>query len=375
MSRIESLEVFMKLLRFICKALVMAAVVAGVVGCGGGTNTLGGTSGTTTGGTTTTTTTAGSINIGAATSVYVIQQLSNSAGTILEFPATASGSVAPVATIAPGLVLGQVATDQLGDIYVATSTDIREYASGTIGSPTPIRMIPSGTVTGLYDIDGLAVSPTGAIVVGQDGGDIDEWSATQNGSVAPTRRIPGYSQGGMSPVIVANQVAVDTSDNIYVAAEGGPPIPNKVTIFGPSTNGNAAPTRTVGGTGISSGVTTDSAGNIYTANEVLCTLTGVNETCQGIVSEYAANAAATDPPIRTISGSATMLATLYGIKVDAVGNIFVISATFNPPGSSTTINPTVLKFAAGATGNVAPTSSFTSSAWTTPDFNPSLALH
>jgi len=38
-------------------------------------------------------------------------------------------------------------------------------------------------------------------------------------------------------------------------------------------------------------------------------------------------------------------------------------------------SPAVLKFSATASGNVAPTSSFTSTAWTTPDFNPSLALH
>ena len=129
------------------------------------------------------------------------------------------------------------------------------------------------------------------------------------------------------------------------------------------------------GTGIVYGVTVDSAGNIYTAGEVSCTTSvgpPASETCTGIISEYAATAAATSAPIRTISGSATQLASLYGIKVDAAGNIYVVSIA-NPLASPQ--NPTVLKFSATASGNVAPTSSFTSTAWTTPDFNPSIALH
>jgi len=363
----------MKLFRFICRALLMAAVVAGIWGCGGGTSSGGSSSNENSGGDAGATS---STNTGAAENLYVIQQPSGGAGTILEFPATASGSVSPTATITPSLVLGQVATDQAGNIYVVTSTDIREYAAGATGSPTPLRSILAGTTSGIYDIDGMTVSPTGEIVIGQDGGDVDEWSATQTGNVAPERRIPGYSQtgGGLSPVIVANQVAVDGSDNIYVAAQGAPPIPQKVTIFGPSATGNVAPTRTVGGQGTAAGVTLDSAGNIYTTSST-CALSGTTEVCTGTISEYAANAGATDAPIRTISGTATQLATLYGIKVDAVGDIYVISTIINLAANPVTISPTVLKFAATATGDVAPMSSFTSPAWTTPDFNPSLALH
>jgi sugar lactone lactonase YvrE len=130
-------------------------------------------------------------------------------------------------------------------------------------------------------------------------------------------------------------------------------------IYGPSANGTVAPSRTVDGTGLVSGVTVDSAGNIYTAGEASCIASvgpPASYTCTGIISEYAADATATSAPIRTISGSATQLAFLNGIKVDGAGNIYVVSIANT---AATPENPAVL----------------TSTAWTTPDFNPSIALH
>lgn len=361
----------MRFIRITCSAVVSIGLTAGLAGCGGGSSKSGGS--VTGGGG------GGLVNTGAAEFVYVIQQPTGAAGLILQFPASSSGSVAPTATLTPGSQVGAVATDQLGNVYVDTALDIREYVAGATGTAMPIRSIPVGATSGIYSIDGLAVSPTGEIVIGQDGGDVDEWSATQNGAVAPSRRIPGYSQmgGGLSPVVVANQVAVDGSDNIYVAPIGGPGVA-KVVEFGPSANGNVTPIRTVGGLGTVNGLTVDSAGNIYTS-DASCTLSGTPPVlaCSGTISEYAAGAIATTPPMRTISGSATGLASLCGIEVDAVGNIFVLS--FSRSGTNNTIvNPTVLKFAASSSGNVAPTSSFTSPQWTSPAgnaFNPSLAIH
>jgi hypothetical protein len=348
----------------------VTALLLCVTGCGGGTACLSGGP-----------CQPGPTNTGAtgntpAEFIYVVQQPATGNGTILEFSATASGSVSPTATITPGLPLKQVNTDQSGNIYIVTSQGISEYAAGTTGTPTPLRTIPENTTTGIYAIDGMAVSHTGEILIGQDGGDVDEWSATQSGTVAPERRIPGYSQtgGSLSPVVVANQVAIDGSDNIYIAAEGILPVLPGIAIYGPSANGTVAPQATVGGPAVFTSVAVDLVDAIY-ATSVSCTA-GANppasETCQGTISEYAGNATAATPPFRTISGSATQLASLSGIKVDEVGNIYVVSIA-NPLASPQ--NPVVLKFSTAATGNVAPTSSFTSTAWTTPDFNPSLALH
>jgi sugar lactone lactonase YvrE len=347
-----------------CAAFIVAALLLCVTGCGGGNSSS--SSGGNTGG--------GSSNTGAADNIYVVQLTAPGIGTILEFPATASGSVSPTATITPGLDLEQVNTDQDGNIYIVTTQDIREYASGATGAATPVRTLSINTLI----INGMAVSPTGEILIGNDGGDVDEWGATQDGNVAPERRIPGYSQtgGSLSPVVVANQVAIDGSDNLYIAPEGITTVlPPAVVIYGPSANGTVAPSRTVDGTGLVSGVTVDSAGNIYTAGEASCIASvgpPASYTCTGIISEYAADATATSAPIRTISGSATQLAFLNGIKVDGAGNIYVVSIANT---AATPENPAVLKFDSTASGNVAPTSSFTSTAWTTPDFNPSIALH
>jgi serine/threonine protein kinase, bacterial len=132
-------------------------------------------------------------------------------------------------------------------------------------------------------------------------------------------------------------------------------------VFGPSATGNVAPSRTIGGalTTVSSpvAVATDSAGNLYVANHNSSILV-FGPTANGNVA-----------PMRTISGTSTLLESLGGIKVDSVGNIYVI--TTNSSGK----DPMVLKFAATATGNVAPTLSFTSSAWTNPDNNISMAVH
>jgi hypothetical protein len=373
LNLVQLLEGLAQVLRFALRAAFVAALILGVVGCG--SSSSGSSSNTGAGGTTT-----GTSSTGAAQTVYVVQQPASATGSILEFSATASGSISPTATITPGLVLSQVCTDQAGDIYIATKQGINEYSASTTGTPTSasiLRSIPTGSTTGIYGIDGMAVSLTGEIVIGQDGGDTDEWSATQTGNVAPERSIPGYSQiaNSLSPVIVANQVAIDASDNLYIAPLGAPPLPPAVVIYGSTATGNVAPARTVEGTGVVSGVTVDSAGNIYTTGENCTVGTGtITSTCAGIISEYPANATVNTAPTRTISGSATQLGSLYGIKVDGAGNIFVVSVTttsyFYAP-----IIPAVLKFSSTASGNVAPIVSFTSPSWTTPDSNPSIALH
>jgi hypothetical protein len=75
--------------------------------------------------------------------IYVIENVTPGATgqpTILEFPANASGSVAPESsiTLPAGLTLGAI-TQSNGNIYVATSADVREYGPGTTGAATPVR--------------------------------------------------------------------------------------------------------------------------------------------------------------------------------------------------------------------------------------------
>jgi len=335
--------------------------VALITGCGAGSST------TTTIGTNPTPT-GPTINIGAATRVYVVQQPSTGAGTILQFSATASGNVPPASMISPGTKVFQVNTDQYGNIYYF-GDHIVELASGSSGSPTPTREIQAGTVSRICCVDGMGVSPTGSIVLGQDNGEIDEWSPTATGTVAPNRYILGASEtgGGASLVVVANQVAVDASDNLFIGAAGGPGTP-QVEVFTSAATGNAAPSRSVGPNGLVGSVAVDSSGSVYTTTQA-CTVTGPALNCVGTISVYASSSTSTATPTRVITGAATLLRSVWGIKVDAIGNIYVVST------DATGANPAVLKFGAGASGNVAPVSTFTSPQWTTPDFNPSIAIY
>ena len=356
-------------------ATVLAMMLAG---CSSGSSSSTGT----TGGGGTTTPPAPT----ASPSVFVIQfpALPLTAGTsasILQFSATATGSATPTATItAPANTLfEELATDAAYNIYTSSfvvpttsgttgSGDIRGYALGATGAATPTRILPgyaAGTNTKIGAVDGIAASSTGAIYLGLDSGAVEAFSAAAVGNVAPDRYILGASQtgGGASGLIVSNAVAADSTGQIYVANQGGPGL-MPIAVFSATATGNVAPSRQIGGaltTLVSvTGITTDVAGNLYVTN---------NTSTGGSIVEFAPTASGNAVPIKVITGAATTAGTLYGIKVDGSGNIFVVSAT------SAGKNPTVLRFAAAATGNVAPVSTFTSPAWTQIDYTGSIALY
>ena len=307
-------------------------------------------------------------NPGAAERIYVVQQPDTGNGTILQFAATASGVAKAQSTITLGTPLAHVATDSFGNIY-AFNGNIVEFASGASGNPTPIREITSTTVSRICCVDGLAVSPAGALVIGQDNGEVDEWSATATGAVAPERYILGLSEigGGLSPVEVANLVALNSADEIFVGAANAPGTPG-IVLFNAAAKGNISASGTIGPDGLVLGLALDSESNVYATTET-CTFNAGVGTCTGIISEYAANSTASSAPIRVISGPLTQLASLGGLAVDSVGTIYVISTDFDGT------NPKVITFSKTATGNVVPTSHFSSTAWTHSDFNPSIAIY
>ncbi len=318
----------------------------------------------------------------AVVNVYVIQEpatFGSGSASILQFPATSSGSVSATTTLTAPMNTSfeYLATDGSGNLYVSTSVpstagDVRVYAAGATGAATPTRTLPGGSTTMIGAVQGLAASAAGEIFVSEDSGGVAAFSATANGSVAPSRYILGAVQmgGGLSTLISANDVAADSSDNLYIANEGAPGL-MPVAVFAPTATGNVAPARTLGGaaTTISlvSGMTTDSAGNLYIAGGTVA-FSGTTAVYTGSILEFASGATGNAAPMRTITGASTTLGRLGGIKLDAAGNIYVVSVP------STGSTPTVLKFASTATGNVAPTSSFTSPAWTLPDNGYSLAV-
>ena len=349
------------------KVMTVSAVLINIAGCAGPASTPPPSRGTT---------------------LYVIQNpatFGSGNGAILQFSASASGSVSPTATIngPANTSFNGLAADGTGNIYTSYygPTDpgaVVEYAAGSTGSAIPVRSLSANATTGVTAVDGLGASSTGEIFVGEDYGGVQAFSDTATGSVAPARRILGAYEtgGGLSTIGSAYAVAADSAENLYILNQGyygGQPL----LVFDPMASGNVAPLYSIGGdlTGLTlgsdSGIATDSSGNVYVTTSS-ASGTGSARVYSGSIVEFAAGAQGNVAPIRTISGPSTQLQALSGIAVDSAGNIYVVSATSQLSGVN--ISPTILKFSATASGDVAPSSTFTSPAWTNPDNSRSLAV-
>ena len=300
--------------------------------------------------------------------------------TVLQLAKTASGSVAPVSTITgpANVIFDALAEDGAGNLYVGGYTynndstgrsgpgaiNILEYSAGATGTATPLRNI-SGAGTGLQlaannyisslDVDGAGnlyvAAPVG--VSGLEYQGISVFASSANGNAAPARVIAGtLTTMGLAP----KQIAVTSTGVLYVHSSGVTP-PDSVLVFGAAATGNVAPMATLGGsnTGLYTirGLALDSAGNIYVMSLAKPTSTLANSAVPSILV-FAAGSTGNVAPMRTISGSATTMIFGGQLRVDSAGNIYVVD------------QETILKFAPGASGNVAPVSTVSSSAFITP---------
>jgi hypothetical protein len=307
--------------------------------------------------------------------VYVIQNTTANGttnGSILEFSTSGSGAATPISTIAgpTGSSLDFLATDGFGDIYTTSqstaASSVLEYAFGSANNAQPIRSIPFNATTQIIAPNGLAVDPTGNIALPENSGGVAIFSSTANGSVAPSYYILGDSQpgGGLSTLVDATAAAVDTNDNLYIV-DSGAGVTHPIVVFTTSTS---APTRSIGGAlttmavGSPQAIATDTAGNLYVANVV----SGVSS-----ILVFEPTATGNTPPLRDITGSNTLLGCVGGITVDSEGYVYVIST----PTCGSAASPTVLKFSTTGTGNIAPVSTFTSTAWTNADPTLSIAVY
>lgn len=317
-----------------------------------------------------------------ATGVYVIQDTAASgttpaSGSVLEFSSSATGAATPVSTIANTNVtsLALLATDGLGNLYTTftqgtAGTSLIEYPAGSTNNAQPIRAIPFNATTQLGALNGLAADSTGGIYAPEDSGGVAIFSSTATGSIAPNGYILGDSQtgGGLSTLLVANAATTDAGGNLYVV-DAGVGVTKPIVVFSTTSAGNVAPTRSIGGAlttmaaGTPQSIVTDTAGNLYVANVI----SGVSS-----ILVFDSTATGNTPPLRNITGSSTLLGCAGGIAVDTEGGYLYVVST---PTCGSTANPTILKFSTTGTGNIAPVSSFTSTAWTNADPTLSIAVY
>lgn len=264
--------------------------------------------------------------------------------TVARFPGGADGNVAPSSEFYVNNATA-LARDGSGNIYVASDTgnQIQVYAPDAVGLASRLRNI-QGPNTKLHRPTGLALDRQGNLYVAERGGPTNDsgllkFAPNADGDVAPIAIIP--SRMAAVPAVntgldIASGVAVDSFDgSIYVVTcpelqRGGD---SKLLRFGANANGDVAPLAEVT-TGLSEPqqVAVGVEGNIYITNR------GANPS----ITVHAATPVANVGPIRTITSADIDLP--FGIALDSAGKIFVAE-----PGQQS-----VLVFASGVSGNVAP---------------------
>jgi hypothetical protein len=318
-------------------------------------------------------TTYGNTSGAPSTGVYVIQNTPASGssttgtGTILQFSSAATGAATPVSTIANLNVtsLATLAIDGTGNIYSAategtTGTSLLEFPVDSSNNAQPTRTIPFNSTTGLTNISALSVDTAGDLYASNTQGQILNFASNATGSIAPSATYSLTSGAG------PQATAVDTLGNLY-AATAAPLNNTAIAPIVAFTTGTTTVPRSIGGTPLNvtspQGLATDTAGNLYVANVV----SGVSS-----ILVYPPNSTGNATPLRDITGAATLMGCIGGIAVDTEGSfVYVVSV----PTCGSTANPTVLKFSTTGDGNIAPVSSFTSSAWTSPDATLSIAVY
>ena len=277
------------------------------------------------------------------TTVYLVSGTTTASSLVLAYPSgQANTPTATSSIILPsgsGTIGQYIALDPAANVYVATATDVREYAAGASGAATPTRVLPLNATTTLSNTPtGLAADASGNIYVSESAGGVAIFSGSANGSVAPAR----FISGALTTLVDPFQLHVDGAGNLYVMnfiAAGQ----LDILVFAPTANGNVAPIRTLNVNEI--GFTVNSAGSVYAA-----TLAGVEV--------FAPGANGTPVPTQTISTQPNTSLT-GGIGVDTQGNIYVVTlVTVAGP------SPIIEQFS-NISGTLTLTNTFTPGIWAT----------
>jgi sugar lactone lactonase YvrE len=201
-----------------------------------------------------------------------------------------------------------------------------------------------GTLAVFYDPAGVALDPSGNLIVADNGNDVIR-KITPAGDVTTIAGQPGLLGFGSTDGVGSNAqftnptgVACDASGNYYVSDSTNatirkltPSTTGGVTTYTVTTiAGNPGITGVADGTGSSAtfnnpvGLAVDSSGNIFVADELNDTIRKVTQA--GVVTTVAG--VGTDPGIADGTGSIAKFNQPYGITIDSSGNFF-IADTYN----------------------------------------------
>jgi hypothetical protein len=295
---------------------------------------------------------------------------------ILEFPGSATGSASPSATLSYGqgpAVFSALAVDSAGNLYAASQSyyghipmalQVAAFPPTSQGAadPTSTITLTYDAVLSSYPLPSLAVDATGDTYVAtpfyagsgasaqvemEIGVYSPSPSISANGVATPLRTITGGAVG----IQDFGPIALDKAANIYTSTAFLGTAQDEVLVFGPSASGDAVPTATLGGPNSQifevQAIALDTTGNLYVASS---TFSGTSS-----ILVFGPGAAGNVAPIRVISGSSTDLQAIQSLSVDSAGNIYVLEQAGLPIGDAAS-KAALLKFAASATGNVAPVS-------------------
>lgn len=340
--------------RFLSFGVISAALLA--VGCASKTTpqaiATGGNSGTTSSGGVFTYSYIPALSIAAST-VYVIQNdPATGASSVLELPANGQGSIAPTATLtAPANTTFQlVAVDRSGNIYVGAQT--------TLPTTTNEVLVYAAGATG-------AASPVRSITNLQDLVDIkaDMWGqiyVLEGDSTMGGTTISEFASGATGNATPALSIAGSLTTLDHAAAFTWNPAGNICVANSGGNNilvfaawGNVAPQMVLGGD--ATGILKPKGIAVDSAGNILVTTTSGSPAAPPVL-EFAAGASGNVAPTKTWAFAAAYT----GIAVDNANNVFAVT--------SANAQPEVDGFPEGQTGSVSPSQTMTSTAWTNSQF-------
>lgn len=280
--------------------------------------------------------------------------------TILEYSLESSANATPAGV----LTLPQfnyvnyparLATDLTGQLYVASSSttlpemQVLVYPGNATGTATPLRTINIST-----DILALAVDPVGQLYVGSVGmgtnSTITVYSATSSGPALALRTIELPADETLV------DVAADGAGNVYVAGYFSPSYRNWIShidVYSPGASGAATPARSITVPLVIYGVAVDAAGDVFASLQTGTLETG--DSTSEVIEEFAPGANGAGSPINTIQAFLPVAATEVEagpVRVDGAGNIYTSAGPYNY--STDTYSKTIYRFAPNATGNAVP---------------------